>query len=338
MDSKTYYKRNQVKVDLATLPIHLKQDYSGCEIIFPREVYKEIDIPANWSGTTDKPTIVRSENVLDSTVVGIWHGIGFDKKCHNIVLDGFNIISTCYGTGIVARGDYITLRRCRIAQSGNHAIHHGDNASAPNLTIDGCWIHDCGTNRQHHQGIYITSPNLTVRRSRIERCSANGISVIVNNSCLVEDCTITDCGNCGIWARILNSGKGLTIRNTTVVNNGDAYTGCQLSLYGGSSIERIFLENSIFCGRNPVYREGDNLAYNTEIAPCWFGELGSNPGFEFPPHDYRLKTDNVVKGKGFPEKYWASTKEDWDDKKYPYTRSPWVPVKSLLPDIGDYED
>lgn len=161
----------------------------GRTIVFqPGRYQGPIEIAPSYSGTPERPTVIRSEHKWQAIVENApIHGIRSCDNANWIVFDGFQVRQSAF-TGIKLSGHYNTIRNCWV----HHNTHDGIEAhNRTGSVIEANLVEHNGIDPNYDHGIYADGSGITVARNIVRRNASHGIhlypsvvqSVIVGNVC-----------------------------------------------------------------------------------------------------------------------------------------------------------
>jgi parallel beta-helix repeat protein len=178
----------------------------------------QITILPEHSGTSQNPTVLKSQNKYEAVLHGSpFHNIYVKEGCKWVIIDGFESSGARY-TGIKANADYTVIRNCRIH---NNALQGIEAHDVYGTVIENNIIEYNGEHLQYDHGMYVNGENLTIRNNIVRFNSGWGIHLYpeIANSRIENNLVY---GN-NRWGICLYSRPGVgsnAIVNNTIVFNG----------------------------------------------------------------------------------------------------------------------
>jgi len=199
----------------------LKKVGGGNTFIFKPGNYvgQQITLSAEYSGSPQKPTVLKSQDKYKAVLHGSpFHNIYVKKDCPWVIIDGFESSGARF-TGIKSDADFTVIRNCRIH---NNALQGIEAHDVSGLVLENNVVEYNGENLQFSHGIYADGNNLTIRNNIVRFNSGWGLHLYPNiaNS-RIENNLIY--GN-DRWGIGLYSKPGVgsnRIVNNTIVQNGN---------------------------------------------------------------------------------------------------------------------
>lgn len=163
----------------------LSQVGSGHTILVKPGLYHgPLYVGKTYSGTKQRPTIIRSETKWKAVLLGTSvHGI--HSHADWIVIDGFEVMGA-RGDGIKIEADNNTVRNCWAHNNSATGITMQNRKGG---VIENNLVEYNGSHPQHHHGIHASGDGLTLRGNIVRHNAAYGLhlhpeikrSVIANN-------------------------------------------------------------------------------------------------------------------------------------------------------------
>jgi parallel beta-helix repeat protein len=315
--AETYYIATNGRPDtegsserpFSSLAIALQKVGGGHTFLFKPGFYTgQIAIPKRYEGTAERPTILKSEQKWQATLLGSADSGIFARGCNWIVIDGFEVMGA-RAYGIFLEGDHCVVRNCWV--HNNVAVGIGMHKADAGL-IERNLIEFNGCHPQFHHGIYASGKNILIRSNIVRHNAGFGMHCYPDMAqSRIESNLI--CGHSNRFAVLIYAPKGggqNKILNNTIVSNQGG-----VSLRNGDS--EIVANNIFAANRDDLKLVPEkskalidyNLTYPKSAAQGPNG-ISANPQFQDASRGlYWLRSDSPALQKGAPR--FAAEKDFW---------------------------
>ena len=222
----------------------------GHSIVVQPGIYRgPIQIPRQYAGTKDAPTVIKSEVKWKAIIVGApVHAISNGGECHWVTIDGFEVQGARYD-GIKMSGDHNVVRNCWVHNNQAMGVAmHGRRGGV----IENNLIEFNGSHVQFDHGIYADGEDLVVRGNVVRHNASFGLHLYpsIKNSRIENNVVHGQVKRRGIIVACPKGGGRNHIVNNTVVDdapltiwNGDGEVVANNILFG-SQDDPIVLDNN----------------------------------------------------------------------------------------------
>jgi parallel beta-helix repeat protein len=191
----------------------------GSTLIFRPGIYRgPIRVPLRCKGTSQHPTVLKSEAKWKAVVIGAeYHGIATDDNCDWVVVDGFEVMGARYD-GIKMNGSFSTVRNCYVHNNAHMGIAMHDQKGG---VIERNLIEFNGSHVQFHHGVYADGEDLTVRANIVRHNAAYGLHLYphLKHAVIVNNLVYGHPRKPGVIVACPDGGGGNLIANNTIVAN-----------------------------------------------------------------------------------------------------------------------
>lgn len=151
----------------------LSQVGGGHTIIVRPGIYRgPINIPKQYAGTKEQPTVIKSEVKWQAVIIGSeYHVISNGDGCDWVVIDGFEVMGGRYD-GVKMNGNYNVVRNCWVHNNKamGVAMHNKKGGVIENNLIE-----FNGGHIQFDHGVYADGEDLTLRCNIIRHNASFGL-------------------------------------------------------------------------------------------------------------------------------------------------------------------
>ncbi len=195
----------------------LSQAGGGQTIIVRPGTYRgPIQIAKRFSGTRERPTVIRSEVKWQAVIVGAeQHVISNGGGCDWVTIDGFEVMGGRYD-GIKMNGDHNVVRNCWVHSNKAMGIAMHNRTGG---VIENNLIEFNGGHVQFDHGIYASGEGLLVRGNVIRHNASYGLHLYpaIKDARVVNNLVYGQVRRRGIIVACPQGGGRNTIVNNTVV-------------------------------------------------------------------------------------------------------------------------
>ena len=195
----------------------LSQVGGGQTIIVRPGIYRgPIQIARQFSGTRERPTVIRSEVKWQAVIIGAEHHvISNGGGCDWVVIDGFEVMGGRYD-GIKMNGDHNVVRNCWVHSNKAMGIAMHNRTGG---VIENNLIEFNGGHVQFDHGIYASGEGLLVSGNVIRHNASYGLHLYpsIKDARVVNNLVYGQVRRRGIIVACPQGGGRNTIVNNTVV-------------------------------------------------------------------------------------------------------------------------
>lgn len=201
---------------------------AGHTIVVRPGIYRgPIQIPRQYAGTKDAPTVIKSEVKWKAVIVGAeYHVISNGDGCDWVTIDGFEVLGARYD-GIKMNGNHNVVRNCWVHnnQEMGVAMHNQRGGVIENNLIE-----FNGSHIQFTHGVYADGEDLVVRGNVVRHNANFGLHLYpaLKNSRIENNLVYGGVRGSGIIVSCPDGGGKNVIVNNTVVGKHP------LTIWGGN--------------------------------------------------------------------------------------------------------
>lgn len=300
----TFYVSGEGKADgdgskekpFASVEAGLAKVGGGHTILVRPGVYRgPIQIPRQYAGTKEAPTVIKSEEKWKAVIVGApVHAISNGGECHWTTIDGFRVQGARYD-GIKMSGDHNVVRNCWVHnnQAMGIAMHARKGGRIENNLIE-----FNGSHIQFDHGVYASGEELVVRGNIVRHNASFGLHLYpsIKDSVVENNIVHGQVKRRGIIVACPSGGGRNRIVNNTVVDDSP------LTIWNGDG---ELVANNILIGQEEALALGNARNVRVEhnlCAPAFAGQTNGvtgNPMFvDAGKGLFWLQAGSAARGKG----------------------------------------
>ena len=307
----------------------------GHTLVVRSGVYRgPIQIPRQYAGTKEAPTVIKSEVKWKAIVVGApVQAISNGGECHWVTIDGFQVQGARYD-GIKMSGDHNVVRNCWV--HNNQAMGIAMHARRGGV-IENNLIEFNGSHIQFDHGVYADGDELIVRGNVVRHNASFGLHLYpsIKNSIIENNVVHGQMRRRGIIVSCPPGGGRNRIVQNTVVDE------APLTIWNGDG--ELVANNILVAGEDePIFLDEHTRNVRVEYNLCTpksahqaTNGITANPMFvDASKGLFWLRADSPARGRGWPGH--APTSDFWGRPRA-QDRPPDLGAMPFIPELAEPE-